>query len=65
MRRYRVEERPTPESIAAAKQAQARERAAFMVLTGVAVDDDGRVGLRLGNAIAAAVYGARGERREK
>ena len=53
----------TSASVVAAKQAQAVDRAAFTAATGVAVDDDGCIALRIGNAIVAAVYGLQGERR--
>lgn len=49
----------TPESIAAAKQANARERATFTAQTGLDLDDDGRIGLLIGNVIYAAVHGLR------
>ena len=53
----------TSASIVAAKQAQALDRAAFTAATGVAVDDDGCIALQISNAIVAAVYGPKGERR--
>ena len=49
------------DSISAAKHAAALERAQFTALTGVALDDDGRIGVQIANAIVAAVYGPRGE----
>lgn len=48
-----VPERPTPESIAAAKRAQRAERAA----AGIVVDDDGRI-LRIDDVIERAVQRA-------
>lgn len=60
----------TAESIAAAKLACLRERARVTELTGVTFTEEGRMrlphldlGLVIGNAIAAAVYGVRGEHR--
>ena len=55
----------TAESVAAAKAAQRAERARVTALTGVVINDDGtvqhrddvRLGMRLGNAVWAAVFG--------
>lgn len=55
--------RPTPLSIAQARIAQAIERAQFTAETGVPVDDCGRLALTIANAISAACYGPRGEKR--
>ena len=53
-----VPDRPTPESIAAAKAQRDRERATFTERTGFMLDDDGRIlGLRLRNAIWLAING--------
>lgn len=53
----------TPESIAEAKRAQLLERIDVQLQTGCVVDDEGRLGMVLGNAISAACYGPRGEKR--
>lgn len=52
---------PTLGSIARAKEAQAIERRDFTRMTGAEVGEDGRIALLIGNAIAAACYGPRGE----
>jgi hypothetical protein len=62
----------TPGSLAAAKAAQALERHRVQVETGVTIDEQGhfvlapdpvRLGMQLGNFIAAACYGPRGQYR--
>lgn len=55
---------PTQASIEAAKEAARLERARIAALTGVIIDDDGRIALQVANSIAAAVYGPRGELRD-
>jgi len=44
-----------------AHQAQASERQQFTVETGQRLDEDGRLGLALGNSVWAAVNGPKGE----
>lgn len=51
------------ESIAEARVQQALERLAVTRATGLPVDDEGHLGLVLGNWISAAVNGVRGEKR--
>lgn len=59
----------TSTSIGRARQAAAHERAALMRATGLVITEQGQIarpdpvatGLRIANAIAAAVYGPRGE----
>ena len=53
----------TEVSIAAAKATRDAERRAFTEATGLEVEDDGTLGLRLANFMSAAVYGPSGERR--
>jgi hypothetical protein len=53
----------TPQSVADAKRAQFLERLEFERQTGVLVTDEGRVAVSIANAISAACYGPRGERR--
>lgn len=50
-----IPEHPTPESIAAAKRAQAWERAQVMAATGIVIDEEGRIGRLMGQAIVDAL----------
>lgn len=68
-------ERPTPDSIARARAAQQAERRKVTRLTGVRFTEDGQPmtpwgladyieeGLRAAKFVAAAIFGARGEKR--
>lgn len=61
----------TTESLNAAKLAQKLDRMQVYAETGIRIDDEGHfvfteqnmadLGIRLGNAMSAAIYGARGE----